>query len=154
MKHGLKIYLISIFLSLHVMGYATHIVGGSLTYVYNGGSSYTVTLKLYRDCSGINFDGSVTISVLGNNGTATGKDFTMNLGTVTPVPSGLPACSTPPNPLPCTEEGVYTKTVTNLTPNIGGYHLYYQRVARNYSLTNINSNSVNISIHQICSLNF
>lgn len=143
MKHALKIVFVSIFFSLHFMGFATHIVGGTLTYVHNGGSSYTVTLKLYRDCTGINFPGSVTISVLGNNGASfsTSKDFTMNLGTVTAVPSTLPACSTPPNPLPCTQEGIYTKTVTNLPPNIGGYHMYYQTVARNYSLTNINSTS-------------
>lgn len=141
MKHGLKVIFVCVLLSLYSKGFATHIVGGTLTYVYNGGSSYTVTLKLYRDCTGIAFPGSVDISVLGNNGVAfsPSKNFTMNLGTVTAVPSGLPACSTPPNPLPCTQEGIYTTTVTNLPPNIGGYHMYFQLVARNYSLTNINS---------------
>ncbi|MBS1637551.1 MAG: SprB repeat-containing protein, partial [Bacteroidetes bacterium] len=125
------------------MALATHIVGGSLTYVYLGGSSYKVTLKLYRDCGSgtASFPGSVVISVLGNNGTSfsPSKDITMNLGTVTNVPSGLSPCAIAPNPLPCVQEGVYTTTVTNLPPNAGGYHLYYQIVARNLSLTNVNA---------------
>lgn len=148
MKHGLKLFLISIFFCSHHMGFATHIVGGTLTYVHNGGSSYTVTLKLYRDCSGIDFPitSAVKITVLGNNGVPIpSKDFTMTSLSIVPVPSGLPACSTPPNPLPCTEEGTYTAVVNNFPPNAGGYHLYYQLVARNYSLTNINStNATNI----------
>ena len=32
--------------------FATHIVGGSLTYEHLGGSSYRITLKLYRDDGG------------------------------------------------------------------------------------------------------
>ena len=40
-----------VFLLFPVAGFSTHIVGGSLTYVWNGGISYTVTLKLYRDCA-------------------------------------------------------------------------------------------------------
>ena len=31
--------------------FATHIVGGTITYQHLGGSTYRVTLKLYRDCS-------------------------------------------------------------------------------------------------------
>ncbi len=123
--------------------YSTHIVGGSLTYVYNGGSNYTVTLKLYRDCGPgtAAFPGSVTITVLGNNGVAftPSRDITMNLGPVTPVPSNLDTCAPIPNPMPCTQQGIYTTTVNNLPPNPGGYHLYYQLIARNLSLTNINA---------------
>jgi gliding motility-associated-like protein len=127
--------------------YSTHIVGGALTYVYNGGSSYTITLKLYRDCGPgtAGFPGSVTITVLGNNGAAfsTSRDITMDLGTVTNVPSNLDPCATPPNPMPCTQQGIYTTTVNNLPPNPGGYHLYYQQTARNLSLTNIVNASCN-----------
>ncbi len=141
MKRWLHILLLYFFLSFHYMAFSSHIVGGSLTYVYNGGSSYTITLKLYRDCSGIPLPSNVSISVLGYDGAtfSPSKDFTMNLGTVTPVPSGLPACSTPPVPLPCTQEGIYTTTVNNFPPNVGGYHLFWQLMARNYSLTNVNS---------------
>ena len=31
-------------------GFSTHIVGGVITYTYNGGNNYTVSMILYRDC--------------------------------------------------------------------------------------------------------
>lgn len=128
--------------------FSTHIVGGSLTYVYNGGSSYTITLKLFRDCSAgtASFPGTVNISVLGYNGQpfTPSRDITMSLGPVTPVPSNLPPCAQQPTPMPCTQQGIYTTTVNNLPPNPGGYHMYYQIVARNLSLTNVNASGNNI----------
>ncbi len=130
------------FFHIPFLSFSTHIVGGELNYIYNGGSSYTIKLKLYKDCGSgaAGFPGSVTISVRGYNGAtfATSKDITINLGTVTTVPSGLAPCAIPPNPMPCVQEGVYITTVNNLPPNPGGYHLYYQVTARNLSLTNIN----------------
>src|ERR1044072_2469902 len=93
----LQNWLLFIFLSLPFAAFSTHIVGGSLTYVYNGGSSYTVTLKLYRDCSPSSaaFPASVTINVAGYNGASftPSLDFTMNLGTVTAVPPVLVPCA-------------------------------------------------------------
>ncbi|MES2678660.1 MAG: PKD domain-containing protein [Bacteroidota bacterium] len=125
-----------------LFSFSTHIVGGVLNYVYNGGSSYTIKLKLYRDCgpSAAAFPSSVVISVRGNNGAtfSPNRDITMNLGTITTLPSGLSPCALAPNPMPCVQEGIYTITVNNLPANAGGYHLYYQITARNLSLTNLN----------------
>ncbi len=143
MRRLLHLFLLLFFLGFSKLAFSTHIVGGSLTYVYNGGSSYTVTLKLYRDCTPgtAAFPASVTINVLGYDGASfsPSRDITMSLGTVTSVPSNLDTCATPPNPMPCTQQGVYTKTVNNLPPNPGGYHMYYQLIARNLSLTNVNA---------------
>jgi gliding motility-associated-like protein len=143
----LQIALICFLLSIPSLMYSTHIVGGALTYVYNGGSSYTVTLKLYRDCGAgtASLPGSVTITVVGYNGAAfsPSRDITMVLGAVTSVPSNLDPCATPPNPMPCTQQGIYSTTVNNLPPNPGGYHLYYQQTARNLSLSNIQNASCN-----------
>jgi gliding motility-associated-like protein len=142
MVKNLYIRVLLLFVFIPFFSFATHIVGGSLTYVYNGGSNYTITLKLYRDCGpgAAGFPANVNISVLGNNGQpfSPSKDITMTLGSVTNVPSNLDPCAVPPNPMPCVQEGIYTTTVNNLPPNAGGYHLYYQLVARNLSLTNIN----------------
>lgn len=139
----LKIWLIGILLVVSYNVYSTHIVGGALTYIHNGGSNYTVTLKLYRDCSPgtAGFPNSVTINVLGYNGTAfsPSKNFNMKLGTKSSVPSNLDKCAIPPNPMPCTQEAIYTTTVDNLPPVLGGYHLYFQITARNLSLTNVNA---------------
>lgn len=147
MTKSLQIAFVCFLIFIPNLLFSTHIVGGAISYVYNGGSSYTVTLKLYRDCGAgtANFPNSVTINVVGYNGAAffPSKDITINLGAVTAVPSNLDKCATPPNPMPCTQQGVYTKTVTNLPPNPGGYHLYYQQTARNLSLSNIVNASCN-----------
>lgn len=133
--------LLAILISVH--GFATHIVGSTLTYVYNGGSSYTFTLKLYRDCGAGSaaFPGSVTINVRGNNGAtfAPSKDFVMPGGLITNIPSNLDTCAVPPNPMPCVQERIYTATVNNLPANPGGYHCYYQVCCRNLSTTNVNA---------------
>src|ERR1700752_482860 len=106
--------LIAVFFSLQA--FATHIVGSTLTYVYSGGSSYTFTLKLYRDCGAGSaaFPGSVTINVRGNNGLAflPSRDFTMPGGATTNIPSNLDTCAVPPTPMPCVQERIYTATVT------------------------------------------
>lgn len=141
--HGIRYLLVLLLMSTSLSVFSTHIVGGSLTYVYNGGSSYTITLKLYRDCGAntATLPNSAVISIRGNNGEtfSISKDITMPLVSITPVPSGLDPCAVAPNPMPCVEQGLYTLTVNNLPPNFGGYHLYYQLVARNLSIVNVNA---------------
>ncbi|MES2139782.1 MAG: SprB repeat-containing protein, partial [Bacteroidota bacterium] len=143
MKSRLYIFLMCVCLSISSIAYSTHIVGGSLTYVYNGGSSYTVTLKLYRDCgpNTAGFPNPVVINVEGYNGAVftPSKDISMNLGAVSVVPPSLDPCAITPNPVPCVQQGIYTTTVNNLPPNAGGYHLSFQQVARNVGLTNVNA---------------
>ncbi|MES2592744.1 MAG: PKD domain-containing protein [Bacteroidota bacterium] len=141
MKSYLRLYLIIALLSVSsTTVFASHVVGGILTYVYNGGSSYTITFKLFRDCAAgtAAFDANITITVLGNNGVAfsPSKNITMTLGSVTSVPPVLPPCAIAPPIIPCVQQGIYTTTVTNLPPNFGGYHLYWQRSARNVGVTN------------------
>ena len=107
-------------------GFATHIVGGAITYTYNGGTNYTVMLKLYRDCSGAAFPGNATINVFQANGTvfAPNRNFTLPGGAITNITPILPPCATAPNPMPCVEERVYTATVS-LAAAPGGMHLQY-----------------------------
>jgi gliding motility-associated-like protein len=120
---------------------ATHIVGGALTYTYNGSNSYTVSLTLYRDCGGAAYPASVTIQVQQANGTefAPSRDI-INIpgGAITNVPYSLDSCAEAPSPIPCVQIRTYTTTVT-LPPVNGGYHLYYQLCCRNISLSNINT---------------
>lgn len=138
----IHIWIALLFSLIPFLSFSTHIVGGSLTYVYVGGSTYVVTLKLYRDCGPgtAAFPGNVPITVRGNNGVTFNPslNFSMPLVSVSNVPSNLDPCAVPPNPMPCVQEGIYTATVTNLPPNNpGGYHLYYQVCCRNGSVQNI-----------------
>jgi len=123
-----------------IKGFATHIVGGTITYTYNGGNNYTIMLKLYRDCTGIAFPGSATINVLQANGSvfAPSRNFTLPGGTITNIPAVLPPCATSPSVTPCVQERIYTATV-NLAPSPGGMHLYYSLCCRNPSILNINT---------------
>lgn len=49
---------------------ATHLYGGELHYTHTSGNTYTITLTLYGDCSGQNFDGlkaaNPTVRILNN----------------------------------------------------------------------------------------
>lgn len=121
-------------------GFSTHIVGGVITYTYNGGNNYTVSMILYRDCGSgtAAYPASVTFTVLQADGSAfaPSRNFTANGGTVTSIPPVLPPCATTPSVLPCVEQRAYTTTV-NLAPSPGGMHIVYQLGNRNGSINNI-----------------
>lgn len=138
-----KIYRYFLFFTIFLIllpsrGFSSHIVGGAITYTYNGGSSYTVMLKLYRDCSGIAFPASVVINVRQANGSlfTPSRNFTMPGGAIINIPPVLPPCATSPSVVPCVEERTYTLTV-NLPAAPGGMHLYYSICCRNPSISNI-----------------
>ncbi|MCH7534615.1 MAG: hypothetical protein IH948_02525, partial [Bacteroidetes bacterium] len=133
-----RLFTLIIFVAFSLSSYATHIVGGALTYVHNGGSSYTITLKLYRGCDGVNLPNNADVVVDGYDGASfnPSKDLTLPQISTSFLPANLDTCADPPNPIPCVEEGIYELTVTNLSPNYGGYHLYYQEWARNLNITN------------------
>ena len=136
MKNRIVLLLAFVFF-LSLASTATHIVGGSLTYEQLGGSTYRVTLKLYRDCSPGNaaFPGSVTIEVRRSCGTAALADIVIPFPGASLVPPNIDTCAV--NPGICLEEAVYTKVVSGLPPTAGGYDLYFQYCCRNATLLNI-----------------
>lgn len=111
-------------------------------YDFVGGSTYKVTLKLYRDC--INgqapFDGQGTASpALLHVFDAAGnlvQQVNMGVPVITNVPPSINnPCIQTPNGI-CVEEGKYEVNIT-LPPLAGGYNLVYQRCCRNNSILNI-----------------
>ncbi len=126
---------------------ATHVVGGSLSYEHLGGSTYRVTLRLYRDCGGVAFPGTVTIWVrdstfVPNNAGASnlGKDISITFPGATTLAPFIDTCAF--NPGVCVQEAIYTKVVNNLPPRKGGYHMWFSTCCRNASLLNV-SNPLN-----------
>lgn len=119
--------------------YATHVVGGSLNYEHLGGSTYRITLKVYRDCQGINAPGSVVIRVRDINGNAfsPSKDIVISSFYRDTLKPYIDTCAF--NPGICVEERIFTKVVNNLPAGAGGYHLYWQTCCRNGSIVNINN---------------
>ena len=121
---------------------ATHIVGGELIYQHLGGSSYYLTVKLYKDCNPgtQNFPNDLEIEAftgfgLDTIGTLPADDFIElpRLGRDTLDPA-IDTCAF--NPGVCVEEAIYG-AIVDLPPVEGGYHLFYQTYARNGSLLNI-----------------
>ncbi|HTF05840.1 MAG TPA: PKD domain-containing protein [Bacteroidia bacterium] len=136
MKHFL---LLALALTLYVTAHATHVVGGSLTYEHLGGSTYRVTLKMYRDCAPGNaaFPSPVVIEVRDVNGNVftPNKQISIPFPGATAVQPYIDTCAA--NPGLCLEEAIYTRVVNNLPPQPGGYHLYYQYCCRNSTLDNV-----------------
>lgn len=132
--------LLLVFLSAGA--YATHIVGGFISYRFISGTTYEVKLTIYRDCtSSTPFDGtpgSTTNAILGlfdsNN------NLVNTFGLVNPVITTVQAPTDNPclqiNTNVCVEEGVYTTTIT-LPSSTQGYTLVHERCCRNGSITNV-----------------
>jgi gliding motility-associated-like protein len=119
--------------------WATHVVGGSLTYEHLGGATYRLTLKMYRDCRPGNsaFPNNVTILIRDLNGAqfTPNKDVTIPFTGATAVNPYIDTCAA--NPGLCLEEAIYTRVVNNMPPQPGGYHMYYQYCCRNSTLSNV-----------------
>lgn len=117
--------------------YASHIVGGVMTYECFPNNDYRINLTVFRDCNGAGaaFDAFAPIGVFDASGNL------VNLLSVpfpgsSPVPIILnnPCLVSPPNV--CVEKAEY-QTFVNLPPIAGGYTIVYQRCCRNGSALNI-----------------
>ncbi|MCB0698416.1 MAG: T9SS type A sorting domain-containing protein [Chitinophagales bacterium] len=93
MKH---VYcLLAALLLLTARSEASHLMGGELRYEFNG-TNYTVTLKLYRDCSGIALPNSVAVTL-----SSASQSSSFNL-TLSLVKSGLVTTPCPGSANKCT----------------------------------------------------
>ncbi len=120
---------------LSLKNFATHIVGGEIYYDNLGGNNYRITLKVYRDCTGITFDNPASIFIFNSAGTFIDSVEIPLPGTAIVPPTINNPCFTPPANI-CVEEAIY-QTVVNL-PNIpGGYNITYQRCCRNGTILNL-----------------
>ena len=130
-----RLFLFLSLISLH--GFATHIVGGEIFYDFISGTTYRITLKLYRDCAFGNaaYDNPATIFIFNNAGSFVDSvEIPFPGSTVLPVTINNP-CFTPPTNI-CVEEAIYITNVS-LPPISGGYDITYQRCCRNNSILNL-----------------
>ncbi|MBT6440210.1 MAG: PKD domain-containing protein, partial [Flavobacteriales bacterium] len=125
-----------------LINFATHIVGGFLTYEHIGGNDYTITLTVYRDCSGttLSNDEDVLIYYDSNGDYIVDENDTpivldVNRISDDVVPSVLDTCVEVTTSV-CVEEHIYVENVTLPTSNTG-YHLFYERYARNDGIVNL-----------------
>ena len=80
-SHVLRTLLVFLMTGM-TFAYATHFAGGEITYRYISGTTYEVTLKAYRDCSGINYGSSETIRISPTN---SGSSFSISRISITDI---------------------------------------------------------------------
>lgn len=132
---------------------ATHLMGGSLTYLYQGMSGpdyqYRVTLKIYRYCDATGggtapLDFSMMLGIYDQDPLNPNDDKWWNRteilnmvssGFITPPSPGV---NCPFNTTVCVEEGIYEADIL-LPPSAGGYHLLVERCCRNGNIVNLAS---------------
>lgn len=124
--------------------WATHIVGGEMTYTYKGSNQYAVKLLLYIDC--YNGSSSAIAQDLYANISVFEGDSNKLLGNLCQsVIRGNPTRVSKTNyncikiaPNACVDAYEYNTTFT-LPPIKGGYYLSFQRCCRNSTINNLNN---------------
>ncbi len=126
--------------SLPATVYATHIVGGEITYRCLGGQTYQVILTVYRDCYNGRpaFDDPAIVGVYSNGTNFLFRKLELAYDKLTndtlPIVLNNPCLVGPPDV--CVHKATYTGTVT-LPYRPDGYTLIYQRCCRNQLIRNI-----------------
>ncbi|MFN0034910.1 MAG: gliding motility-associated C-terminal domain-containing protein [Saprospiraceae bacterium] len=121
--------------------FATHIVGGEITYRCLGNDSYEITLTVYRDCyNGVpNFDNPATVGIYekGADSVLVKKlslPYNAFSNDTLPIVLNNPCLTVPPDV--CVHKATY-RTITTLPFNPNGYIIVYQRCCRNKLIRNL-----------------
>ncbi len=117
--------------------FATHIVGGEITYKCLGDNNYAVTLTVYRDCYNGQpwFDNPASLGVFDQNWNLVGAfNLLLMPDDTIPIILSNPCLTAPPDV--CVHRTSY-QAIINLPFLAGGYTLVYQRCCRNKLIRNI-----------------
>ncbi|MBK9045907.1 MAG: gliding motility-associated C-terminal domain-containing protein [Bacteroidetes bacterium] len=133
--------------------YATHLMGGSMTYEYMGmvgtDQSYLVTLKIYRYCDAsaggtAPLDASMFLGIY--NQDVLNPNADKNWFRTENLPLVSSSFVTPPSigsncsftTTVCVEEGIF-EAIILVPPDPGGYHLIVERCCRNGNIVNLST---------------
>lgn len=136
LKKILSTIFLLAFFCLSFQAKASHYLGGELTWRCTTGGQYIFTLKLYRDCGGVDFQRVIGNSqhIINNSGGANFSVILRQINDITPQCAGaaqLPNCSAnprPPQQSGAVEEFVYTSNPVTLpaTPPAAGGWVFSQ----------------------------
>ncbi|MDB4534796.1 hypothetical protein N9242_07980, partial [Vicingaceae bacterium] len=126
--------------------FASHLMGGEITYVHVGGDEYEVTLIVYRDCFGINAAASQNVTF---ESASCGQNFNVtfprvNVIDVSQVCAGqTTTCNG--GTIPGTEQHIYRDTIT-MTP-CSDWIIHWNQGTRNAAISNlVNPDATNIFV--------
>ncbi len=136
--------IVYIFLALFMLGLnneskATHIMGGDFSYVCLGGNSYSINLRLFRDCDGITLSSNQSITLSSSCGTF--NTTLTNLGGPidrTPFCPTEPTLCDGPGPQYGIQEYFYRGTVV-LPGNCSDWVMSWQSCCRNFAITTLSN---------------
>ncbi len=118
--------------------FASHIVGGDISYDYLGNNQYRFYVNVYRDnlSGGATFDSPLNFSVfrINNNSRVSNHNFIYTGYSNVPTNFNNP-CGTAPTNID-TQLATYTQIIT-LPPIPGGYRVAYQRCCRGPNINNL-----------------
>lgn len=118
--------------------YASHIVGGDISYDYLGGNVYRFYVSVYRDnlSGGAMFDTPLQFSVFRISDNSRFGDYQFNYTGFSNVPINFNnPCGTAPSNID-TQNAIYIQNIT-LPPTPGGYRVAYQRCCRGPNINNL-----------------
>ena len=135
-------FSIFLFLLANTDAFAAHIMGGEMTYDCTSSGQYTITMKIYRDCStgGAAFDSQGINSITGKISVWQGDvlfipTVELDAPIIRSIDSALDTCLTAGTGQ-CIQEGTYTIEL-NLPVNSETYTIVYQRCCRSAAISNI-----------------
>lgn len=145
-----KLLLLFVALGMSLSATCSHILGGELFYEHISGDTYTVTLILYRDCSGVPLGNSVSVNACAANGSGASVSGTLNLVSSLNLPTDyfLNPCLEPPGGGACIEENIYQGTM-NFPSGTEGWLIYYETCCRSGNVDNLISPSSKYAIYYV-----
>jgi len=131
------ILFLIIFLSFSSQkSYATHALGGDLRYEQIAPNQYLITLRVYRDCNGINLNSSATVKWTGTCGNGNAVATRNSVLDITPLCPGLPtACGGGSGSIGI-EQNIYTAIIT-VPAGCDDIIFNYSLCCRNHSITTL-----------------
>lgn len=121
--------------------FASHMIGGDITYSCVGNNRFRITITLYQDCqngnqSAIEQDDPAYFSIFDKGTNSLVIADSINSFSTSIVPPNFSNSCITNYPLTCMRKQVFIDTVT-LPPNNAGYTIVYERCCRNNAINNI-----------------
>ncbi len=155
-KSHFLILLSFIFLLKCQSSFASHLMGGEITWTYAkaGADSgkFKFRVKYYRDCNGIPLDPSITLTT---NAPGLANGILCNPVSITdisPVGLGCPSCANPTGISTTVQEGVYESAYIKISgvPPSSGWEFWWNTCCRNSNISNlINPSSYGMTLRSI-----
>jgi hypothetical protein len=133
-----RILLLLFCLSSTLPSFASHLMGGEITWTVDSVNRFIFEVKLYRDCNGIPGPNQVNLFTNAPSGSINCTLFqTID---ISPAGPGCPTCSNPMGYSSAVQEFIFRSqpVIINGIPPASGWYFYYSDCCRNGNIVNLN----------------